>query len=112
MAGRWALFKRFLSDRLKVRRSPRPADGPDLTETVFLQEEVDSEPESPTADDTETKKEEEAQRQVVPTNKSTPIPAEVALIDASGCKSIFGQLSTTYYIPLETWYLRSVIDKV
>ncbi|KAG8891141.1 hypothetical protein FRB99_003829 [Tulasnella sp. 403] len=91
MAGRWALFRRFLIEHLKEdnetpTESPKDVLGP-LPDV------------SGVADDTRKQQE------------GAEVPPEVALIESCGCRSLIDQLMRTYYIPLETWYLRSVIDK-
>ncbi|KAG8999188.1 hypothetical protein FRB90_012139 [Tulasnella sp. 427] len=94
LAGRWALFRRFLTERLKDdhESNPQSAEG--------------------SADDDDVDKTTEAKTEPADTTKlETKTSPEVELIESSGCRSMVAQLISTYYIPLETWYLRSVIDK-
>lgn len=37
---------------------------------------------------------------------------EIDLIESTNCHALFEQVLESYYVPLEVWYLRSVIDKV
>lgn len=37
---------------------------------------------------------------------------QTLLIDATASHRIFENLLTTYYVPLEIWYIRTIIDKV
>ncbi|KAG8949049.1 hypothetical protein FRC00_008335 [Tulasnella sp. 408] len=93
LAGRWALFRRFLTERLK--------------------EEHESNPQSPdgTVTDDDVDKTTEAKPEPTSTEPDGSPSPEVELIESTGCRSMMAQLISTYYIPLETWYLRSVIDK-
>jgi hypothetical protein len=44
---------------------------------------------------------------------STPkIPEEFQIIESSQSRELFQTLLETYYIPLEIWYTRSIIEKV
>ena len=40
------------------------------------------------------------------------IPEEFRVIESSQSRELFQTLLETYYIPLEIWYTRSIIDKV
>ena len=40
------------------------------------------------------------------------IPEEFQIIESSQSRELFQALLETYYIPLEIWYTRSIIDKV
>jgi len=40
------------------------------------------------------------------------IPEEFQIIESSQSRELFQTLLETYYIPLEIWYTRSIIDKV
>ena len=40
------------------------------------------------------------------------IPEEFQIIESSQSRELFQTLLETYYIPLEVWYTRSIIDKV
>ena len=40
------------------------------------------------------------------------IPEEFQIIESSQSRGLFQTLLETYYIPLEFWYTRSIIDKV
>ncbi|KAG8941785.1 hypothetical protein FRC04_004104 [Tulasnella sp. 424] len=93
LAGRWALFRRFLTERLKDEHGSNP-QSPDGS---LADEEVD--------------KTTEAKPEPTSTEQGNSTSPEVELIESSGCRSMMAQLISTYYIPLETWYLRSVIDK-
>ena len=46
--------------------------------------------------------------------ESTPlkIPEEFQIIESSQSRELFQTLLDTYYIPLEIWYTRSIVDKV
>jgi hypothetical protein len=81
MAGRWALFRKFLFERLSD-----DADG--------------SEPASPSSSASPEAKEE----------PKAP-PPEFDAIEQSACKQLIERVLDTYYTPLEVWYTRSTIDK-
>ncbi|KAH7096123.1 COG4-domain-containing protein [Auriculariales sp. MPI-PUGE-AT-0066] len=40
-----------------------------------------------------------------------PVPIDTSLIDSSACRSTVEGVLEKYYLPLESWYLRTVIDK-
>ena len=40
------------------------------------------------------------------------IPEEFQIIESSQSRELFQTLLETYYIPLEIWYTRNIIDKV
>jgi len=40
------------------------------------------------------------------------IPEEFQIIESSQSRELFQTLLETYYIPLEIWYTKSIIDKV
>jgi len=40
------------------------------------------------------------------------IPEEFQIIESSQSRELFRALLETYYLPLEIWYTRSIIDKV
>jgi hypothetical protein len=42
---------------------------------------------------------------------SDPLRPELELLDSGVCGSLLKTLLRTYYTPLETWYLRTIIDK-
>lgn len=96
MIGRWHLFKKFLLEALKV------LDYPSCFYLVYwyhLRQEDTTE-----VDTTE--------------NVTLPIASRVApsketdIIASTASQTLFEQLVVTYYIPLETWYTRTSIDKV
>ena len=99
MAGRWGLFRRFLSDRLKVRfnHSWVHSTSPDH----LYQEDMDSDSPSKTSS----------------SNSSHPVEVPelsptLKLIEASTTRLIMDDLLTHYYSPFEIWYLRVITDKV
>lgn len=42
---------------------------------------------------------------------TTPQEDPSELIESSKCHTLFENLVDSYYIPLETWYLRTIIEK-
>lgn len=88
MSGRWNLFRKFLFDRLSGDESDSEAgEG-----TV---QPLDSA--GPTEPGVE---------------RSAPnIPEEFQIIESSQSRQLFQTLLETYYIPLEIWYTRGIIDK-
>ncbi|KII88790.1 hypothetical protein PLICRDRAFT_638384 [Plicaturopsis crispa FD-325 SS-3] len=82
MAGRWALFRKFLLERLKDDASDSEID--------------EKEPTTPAPD---------AEPVAVET------PREIQCIEATTSHRLFEDILSTYYIPLETWYIRTIIDK-
>jgi conserved oligomeric Golgi complex subunit 4 len=95
MAGRWALFRRFLFERLaddpvSAPSTPTPdADGAALDATP-----------APQATDGNGAAGE------------TKVPPEFEAVEKSECKKLIEDLLDTYYTPLEVWYTRTIIDKV
>ncbi|KAF8317381.1 COG4-domain-containing protein [Clavulina sp. PMI_390] len=91
MAGRWSLFRRFLYDRLRedaLAETPPAVDDPSTN--------LGAAPPQPETDST------------LPTLSPTEI---AALLEESTSKQLFATLIKTYYIPLEIWYLRTIIFK-
>jgi len=40
------------------------------------------------------------------------VSVELTAVESSACNKLFEGLLSTYYTPLEVWYLRSAVDKV
>jgi conserved oligomeric Golgi complex subunit 4 len=40
------------------------------------------------------------------------VSEELKAVESSACNKIFEDLLSTYYTPLEVWYMRSAVDKV
>ncbi|KAG8912577.1 hypothetical protein FRC02_005936 [Tulasnella sp. 418] len=98
IAGRWALFKRFLADRLREDIEKTSTNTPEPAERRTF-----SVPTTPTASQKDLNLSEEPV-------EALPRP-EIVLINSCKCITLISTLLSKYYIPLETWYLRSVIDK-
>ena len=45
-------------------------------------------------------------------SKNDEIAAVTNLIEDSECRNLFNELLSRYYIPMEIWYLRSIIGQV
>ncbi|KAH9925281.1 COG4-domain-containing protein [Fomitopsis serialis] len=82
MSGRWSLFRKFMYDRLKDDYSDAEDDG----------EETPTE--RPSSE-----------------GEEKPLPEGLRAIESSASKQYFEDMLTTYYIPLESWYARSALDK-
>ncbi|TFY54752.1 hypothetical protein EVJ58_g8673 [Rhodofomes roseus] len=82
MSGRWSLFRKFMYDRLKDDYSDTDVDGEEKA--------------SDQSDNGEDK----------------PLPDGLRAIEASASKQHFEDMLTAYYVPLESWYARSALDKV
>ncbi|EPT01843.1 hypothetical protein FOMPIDRAFT_1048435 [Fomitopsis schrenkii] len=83
MSGRWGLFRKFMHDRLKDDYS----DGDDEEEDKPVQK-------------------------LLPTDdEEGSLPEGLLAVESSSSKQQFETMLTTYYIPLESWYARSALDK-
>lgn len=85
MAGRWNLFKKFLSESLRVHIHPFFCLS---FSNIHFQENSED-----TAD------------------LSQP-PPEVSTLEATASHRLFEDVLISRYIPLEIWYTRTTIDKV
>ncbi|KAF8479032.1 COG4-domain-containing protein [Russula ochroleuca] len=93
MAGRWNLFRRFLVDRLKNDsdddgengRLPASHDGLSISASPKTRQPPDS--------------------------SLHTVSEELKAVESSACNKLFEDLLSTYYIPLEVWYMRSAVDK-
>ncbi|KAI0736560.1 COG4-domain-containing protein [Fomitopsis betulina] len=81
MSGRWSLFRKFMHDRLKDDYS----------------DDDDDEEDKPAGKLTD--------------GKEGPLPEGFRVVESSCSKQQFENMLTTYYIPLESWYARSALDK-
>jgi hypothetical protein len=84
MAGRWALFRKFLFERL-------------------AEDAAGSAPPTPASETA-------PEGAKVPPEDAAPPPAFAAVED-SGCKALIERLLDTYYTPLEVWYTRRTLAK-
>ncbi|KDQ12274.1 hypothetical protein BOTBODRAFT_176521 [Botryobasidium botryosum FD-172 SS1] len=100
MAGRWGLFRRFLWERLRDDQSSDSSATPDRID-------------SPRPGTNPTPKPSATDQPPEPDSKPEPEPEspEKQLLESCACREIIENLLSTYYIPLETWYLRTIIDK-
>ncbi|KAF9792460.1 COG4-domain-containing protein [Thelephora terrestris] len=88
MSGRWNLFRKFLFDRLS-----------------------DDESDSETGDDTAHPLNGTDPTEYEGERSAPKIPEGFQIIESSQSRQLFQTLLETYYIPLEIWYTRSIIDK-
>ncbi|EIN07598.1 COG4-domain-containing protein [Punctularia strigosozonata HHB-11173 SS5] len=88
MAGRWSLFRKFLINR--------------------LQEELEEDSDSTSQDGERAKPSKSSQQE---TSSSVALQASITALDSSATRQSFDKLLETCYIPLELWYIRTVIDK-
>ncbi|KAJ3558060.1 hypothetical protein NM688_g1138 [Phlebia brevispora] len=103
MAGRWSLFRKFLYERLKDE--PETDDDGEDAKTTDQEEPIAIIPATP--------------QKPSKTNGSSDTPyatgggiAEVMeAIEASASRQLFERILDTYYVPLELWYTRTIIDK-
>ena len=102
MSGRWNLFRKFLFDRLSVIYHPLFLTS--LISINLLQDhESDSEGGELNGDGLAE----------IEGEQNTPkIPEEFQIIESCQSGQFFQKLLEAYYIPLEVWYTRSIIDKV
>lgn len=118
MAGRWSLFRKFLHDRLKVFKTRIRVAY--LTNVASMQFEAETDEEG---DEDELAGNENTG---IPTPKSaranTPsvdmhakddeLAEVMQAVGGSASHQLFDQILETYYVPLELWYTRTIIDKV
>jgi conserved oligomeric Golgi complex subunit 4 len=118
MTGRWSLFKKFLTERLRVSyfrvlyvliinnqgifQDDYQNDDDEQGGAEILHAQPRAPPRSTLVD-------------IHPSNSATsPVfePREILLIESTASHQLFENLLTTYYLPLELWYTRTTIDKV
>lgn len=83
MAGRWNLFKKFLSERLEVSLCFFYISD----SNIFIKDSSESEPDP------------------------TQPPPAVATLEATASHHLFEEILASRYIPLDIWYTRTTIDK-
>ncbi|KAH8102832.1 COG4-domain-containing protein [Cristinia sonorae] len=90
MAGRWSLFRKFLYDRLRDQEGSEDntSDDDANAEPAQLKKAVSPAPAEGVAED--------------------PV---LNAVESSVSRQLMDDMLTTYYIPLEIWYIRSAIDK-
>lgn len=117
-SGRWSLFRKFLHDRLKVFKTRIRVAY--LTNVASMQFEAETDEEG---DEDELAGNENTG---IPTPKSaranTPsvdmhakddeLAEVMQAVGGSASHQLFDQILETYYVPLELWYTRTIIDKV
>ncbi|KAF7796521.1 hypothetical protein EIP86_007700 [Pleurotus ostreatoroseus] len=99
MAGRWSLFRKFLHDRLKFETDTDEEGA----------EEAAAELDDPTTPVPKSAK------TLPPTaegqDEDDELTEVMQAVDASASRELFEHVLDTYYIPLELWYTRTIIDK-
>jgi conserved oligomeric Golgi complex subunit 4 len=107
MSGRWSLFKRFLIDSPKVRDLCRyqtlTLDLTTWQDQPLVSDEADPSSKSPTADFTDSA------LKLIDRDNSGPTGFES--IQSTTSQQLLENLLTTYYVPLEVWYTRTIIEK-
>jgi hypothetical protein len=96
ITGRWALFRRFLHERLSDE--DEDTDG------------------TPGGDDTavapDKGKDNQNGAEKTDSGSGSALPPGIEEVEKSGCKKLFEDILDAYYTPLEAWYTRTIIDKV
>ncbi|CCM06080.1 uncharacterized protein FIBRA_08327 [Fibroporia radiculosa] len=90
MGGRWSLFRRFMYDRLKEEFSDSEDD------------EEDRPPASPRPKPERNQKVDE---------DAGTLPGGIQAVESCASRQLMEDMLTNYYVPLETWYTRTIIDK-
>ncbi|KAH7318031.1 COG4-domain-containing protein [Rhizoctonia solani] len=114
MAGRWALFRRFLVDRLEDDMTPSAPATPDGT-TPLLKPTTPG-PATPgfglkllTPANTSFQKPIEPEPEKEP--EPSPYQKALDLVSQTGTQVRLGTLFESTYSPLETWHLRAALDR-
>ncbi|CAL1703811.1 unnamed protein product [Somion occarium] len=96
MAGRWSLFRKFLYNRLQEEPENEDDVGNDQDNTA----------------DAEFAPPPSRSKESLP-NEASPdsLPEVLQAVESSSSRRLFEDLLTTYYVPLEVWYTRTIIDK-
>ncbi|KAI0933704.1 hypothetical protein AcW1_005462 [Taiwanofungus camphoratus] len=94
MGGRWSLFRKFIYDRLKD-------DSSDLGD-----DEVNAD--TTNASGVPIAPQLGSARHIRTTNHSSDGPH---VIETCAARQVFEDMLTKYYIPLEVWYTRTIVDK-
>ncbi|OSC97651.1 COG4-domain-containing protein [Trametes coccinea BRFM310] len=92
MSGRWGLFRKFMYDRLKEEPDLEEEDGDGSSEVSHPVPQRTAQQAPDSADE-------------------DAIPAGFQVIEESQSRKTIENMLSTYYIPLEVWYARSVIEK-
>lgn len=100
MLGRWSLFKKFLLESLSVRVMPGHSQIKRLN-LATKGSPQSGEIENNTADETPARTTSDEQQNGPPLD-----------LEQTGSQKIFNSIIVTYFIPLEIWYTRTIIDKV
>jgi len=98
MTGRWSLFKKFLTERL---RDDYLDSDDDRVGPATLHTQRRSLPSSASCE----------KQSSDPSTSPVFESKETLLIESTACHRLFEDVLTTYYLPLELWYTRTIIDK-
>ncbi|ELU36392.1 COG4 transport domain-containing protein [Rhizoctonia solani AG-1 IA] len=114
MAGRWALFRRFLVDRLEDDMTPSAPPTPDGTTLLFKP--TTPGPATPgfglkllTPANTSFQKSIEPEPEKEP--ELSPHKKALEIVTQTGTHVRLGTLFGSTYSPLETWHLRAALDR-
>ncbi|KAF8733396.1 COG4Hypothetical protein, partial [Rhizoctonia solani] len=114
MAGRWALFRRFLVDRLEDDMTPSAPPTPDGTTLLFKP--TTPGPATPgfglkllTPANTSFQKSIEPEPEKEP--ELSPHKKALEIVTQTGTHVRLGTLFESTYSPLETWHLRAALDR-
>jgi conserved oligomeric Golgi complex subunit 4 len=105
MVSRWSLFRRFLYDRLRVRSSSLVHFRYVL---IINSQDDTSGSASPSGEEDDS-----APLHIASAELSPPPTLEerTDMLESSKTRVLFSNVIQTYYLPLETWYLRAIIEK-
>lgn len=108
MAGRWSLFRKFLRGRLQVGVSMYMS----TSHVYFLpcQENADDEGEEQEQDAEQIPQTPAASGRVPESDSEEPEALQA--IEASASRQLMEDTLNTYYVPMEVWYMRTIIEKV
>lgn len=114
MGGRWSLFRKFIYDRLKVVLIFQASLKSMLITVYYIQDDSsDLGDDEVNADTTNASgvpiaPQLGSARHIRTANHSSDGPH---VIETCAARQVFEDMLTKYYIPLEVWYTRTIVDK-
>ncbi|KAG8728108.1 hypothetical protein FRC11_011804 [Ceratobasidium sp. 423] len=115
MAGRWALFRRFLVDRLEDDMTPSAPTTPDGGTTLLLKPTTPGPATPGFGLKLLTPANTSFQKPIEPELEKEPEPSAfqkaLDLVSQTGTQVRLGTLFESTYAPLETWHLRAALDR-
>lgn len=108
MAGRWSLFRKFLYERLKVSKFTYLSSAINMASAQESLEDAMDSSDQPAEQGTQTAK----QSVINHDGPEEELSDALQAVELSSSRQLMEDTLNTYYVPLEVWYMRTIIEKV